>query len=241
MTIAILIGIMIAIVVGVNLIAPVQEATKTITDATTTAIIGGQTVSEPTYSAGIRGIAGVLPIIFVAVILLASVAWIAQGGEDSGGFSFNFGIFGSRKKKVVEITVRTNSKTTINAVERASESLEPYINNLDELLGIKTIIDNTDSNIALSFSALTNELHINDEEWDWYLTAKQPNENIFKVIGLHKEDASKNVVYVLGKRNSVDNYGHDNSKAFLFAIHSSIANSEVKNPTLMTTPTQMEL
>ena len=62
MNVAALIGIMIGIVVGVNLISPVNSAVATIT--------------TPTYSASVVSLAGVLTIIFVTVIILGAVAWI---------------------------------------------------------------------------------------------------------------------------------------------------------------------
>jgi uncharacterized membrane protein required for colicin V production len=63
MIIAILIGIIIAVLVGINLIPKVNEVIKTIT--------------TPAYSQGIAGIAGILPIIFVTVIILGTVAWFS--------------------------------------------------------------------------------------------------------------------------------------------------------------------
>ena len=53
---------MIGIVVGVNLISPVNSAVQTIT--------------TPTYTSAVVSLAGVLPIIFVTVIILGAVAWI---------------------------------------------------------------------------------------------------------------------------------------------------------------------
>ena len=53
---------MIGIVVGVNLIAPVNDVVKTVT--------------TPTYSSSVVSLTGVLTIIFVTVIILGAVAWI---------------------------------------------------------------------------------------------------------------------------------------------------------------------
>lgn len=63
MNVAGLIAIMIGIVVGVNLISPVNDTVKTVT--------------TPTYSSSIVSLTGVLPIVFVTVIILGAVAWIA--------------------------------------------------------------------------------------------------------------------------------------------------------------------
>ena len=61
MNIAALIGIMIGIVVGVNLIAPVNSVVNTIT-------------TSAGYTQAVVSLTGVLPIIFVTVIILGAVA-----------------------------------------------------------------------------------------------------------------------------------------------------------------------
>lgn len=48
--------------VGVNLISPVNDVVKTIT--------------TPTYSSSMVSLTGVLPIIFVTVIILGAIAWM---------------------------------------------------------------------------------------------------------------------------------------------------------------------
>jgi hypothetical protein len=53
---------MIGIVVGVNLISPVNSVVATVT--------------TPTYTASVVSLTGVLPIIFVTVIILGAVAWM---------------------------------------------------------------------------------------------------------------------------------------------------------------------
>ena len=53
---------MIGIVVGVSLIAPVNDVVLTIT--------------TPTYSSSVVSLASVLTIIFVTVIILGAVAWM---------------------------------------------------------------------------------------------------------------------------------------------------------------------
>ena len=55
---------MIGIVVGVNLIAPVNDVVKTVT--------------TPTYTSSVVSLSGVLTIIFVTVIILGAVAWISR-------------------------------------------------------------------------------------------------------------------------------------------------------------------
>jgi hypothetical protein len=53
---------MIGIVVGVNLISPVNNVV--------------QTVTTPTYASSVVSLTGVLPIIFVTVIILGAIAWM---------------------------------------------------------------------------------------------------------------------------------------------------------------------
>jgi hypothetical protein len=53
---------MIGIVVGVNLIAPVNDVVKTVT--------------TPAYSSAVVSLTGVLTIIFVTIIILGAVAWM---------------------------------------------------------------------------------------------------------------------------------------------------------------------
>jgi len=50
------------IVVGVNLISPVNNVV--------------QTVTTPTYTSSVVSLTGVLPIIFVTVIILGAIAWM---------------------------------------------------------------------------------------------------------------------------------------------------------------------
>lgn len=68
MLVAVLIGIMISIVVGVSLVPVIL---------TTTSAIGASSLSAP---AGLVSLVGVLPYVFVAVILLGAVAWIGGQG-----------------------------------------------------------------------------------------------------------------------------------------------------------------
>lgn len=63
MLVAVLIGIMISIVVGVSLVPVILETTAAITTP-----------------AGLAALVSVLPYVFVAVILLGAVAWIGGQG-----------------------------------------------------------------------------------------------------------------------------------------------------------------
>lgn len=66
MLVAVLIGIMISIVVGVSLIPTILTTINALPSAT-----------APT---GLISLVDVLPYVFVAVILLGAVAWIGGGG-----------------------------------------------------------------------------------------------------------------------------------------------------------------
>jgi hypothetical protein len=73
---------------------------------------------------------------------------------------------------------------------------------LDTILGAKTVVDrNATAEYGLKLE--NNELRIcrGDETWDWYIVDKHPELPMFKVVGLHKKDASKNLVYVVGNNS----------------------------------------
>ena len=73
MLVAVLIGIMISIVVGVSLVPVIVSTTSNVTYTT----VSGGTTTAPT---GLQALVTVLPYIFVAVILLGAVAWIGGQG-----------------------------------------------------------------------------------------------------------------------------------------------------------------
>ena len=67
MLVAVLIGIMISIVVGVSLIPTILTTVAALPTSTT--------------PSGLLALVNVLPYVFVAVILLGAVAWIGGGGQ----------------------------------------------------------------------------------------------------------------------------------------------------------------
>lgn len=73
MLVAVLIGIMISIVVGVSLVPAIVDVSANITYTT----VSGGTTTAPS---GLQALVSVLPYIFVAVILLGAVAWIGGQG-----------------------------------------------------------------------------------------------------------------------------------------------------------------
>lgn len=177
MWVAALIAIMIAIVVGVNLIPAMTESAI---------------AENPELEGSVAGLlVDALPIIFVAVVILGTVAWIGVG---SGG----------RDDSSSSSSVYKNDKSLIARLKRASNELAQYVNNLDAFLRIKTI--NAVDNGSIPGIKELEGLHLNskgelwiDSSFDWYLVEKHPEQDTFKVVGLHKEDASKNVVYLLGR------------------------------------------
>ena len=76
MLIAVLIGIMISIVVGVTIIPTIRNTAEKMEK---TASEKGEEVPG-----ALSAMLDILPIIFVAVVLLGAVAWIGAGGGDEG-------------------------------------------------------------------------------------------------------------------------------------------------------------
>jgi hypothetical protein len=102
--------------------------------------------------------------------------------------------------------------------------LQPYINNLDKLLGIKTI--NVCKSIGgirfntecktflctdckqnpyytkeLDLNSKTKKLYINDRDFDWYIIDKNKDKDLFEILGI-KKNVKEEVVYSLGKVNN---------------------------------------
>lgn len=112
--------------------------------------------------------------------------------------------FGEPKGNDVVIKVAKNPRDLILRIEKASRRWPQYINNLDNLLGIVTINDeNTSNEYGLRLSE-QKELYIHPG-YDWYITDKHPSQDLFKVVGLHKDGSltclgyTKHLVYLLGK------------------------------------------
>lgn len=70
MLVAVLVGLMISLVVGIALVPVIIDAAK---DAT-----------ENTNNGALEAVVSVLPFVFVAIILLGAVAWITSVGEEGG-------------------------------------------------------------------------------------------------------------------------------------------------------------
>ncbi len=168
---------MIAIVVGVNMFPVVTSMTQEITP-------------DKGYSSAVSSLAGIFPIIFVTVIILGAVAWMVFDSED--GLSLPIPNF-RRNRKI------RNSRELMEYLDNiVQKKMLEYANNLDELLGIRTIVrKKIDEDSTGLLITSTRALNISDE-FDWYIVGKNKDYNMFKIVGLHKKDASKNCVYVLG-------------------------------------------
>jgi len=135
------------------------------------------------------GFTGILPVwvSFLTCFIGAAVTLFTHY-QDIGGGS-------------LALHIQRNSKELVLRMEKSSERLPQYLNNLDYLLCIETLESTPYALDGLSLDN-ANTLFINPN-YDWYLTEKHPDKDIFKVVGLHKEDDTKNRVYILGKdRNS---------------------------------------
>lgn len=182
MLVGVLISVMIAIVVGVNLIPTIIGVTTNLTE-------------EAGEGTAVSTLMGILPYIFVAVILIGVVAWL--GGSPFGDSDEKK----ERREKVKQFF--GNAREVILRIEESSESWEQYINNLDELLGIKTVVAKNNQDVPGLVEL--NGLYLNterelwiDKSYDWYIADKHPERDVFKLVGLHKKDASQNRVYILG-------------------------------------------
>jgi len=192
MMVATLIGIVMAVVVGVSLIPTITSTVDQAQQAATTTdpVTGAVTSTMPASAVGLLDI---LPIVFVAVILLGAIAWMGGLGSKDGG--------GERREEVAKIF--KNAKGFVLRIEKSSKQWESYLNNLDELLGIKTVKNDCDDRhmLGLMLERVSGEnlLRIDDKSYDWYIADKASDQDMFKVVGLHKKDTSKNLVYLLGK------------------------------------------
>lgn len=187
MRIGALVGIMMAILVGVILIPVITSRIGQVTER-------AATESQP-LPGGLAAPLSILLFVFVAVLILGAVAWISGVGASDGG--------SERRARVREVAVKLvkNPKSLIISVKRASSNWIQYTNNLDEFLGVKTVVDGTIDSLYLDGSR---RLLINEDSFDWYIADKDPSRDMFKVVGLHKEDSSKNRVYLLGRNVSTE-------------------------------------
>jgi hypothetical protein len=109
----------------------------------------------------------------------------------------------SKQNKKLPMKYSVEESSIRDILQKQSEKLGDYINNLDALLEIRTeksrgvrgsICEVYDLNLQNKI------LRINDKDYDWYITDKHQELNIFKVVGIYKKnDKDKNKCYLLGK------------------------------------------
>jgi len=100
------------------------------------------------------------------------------------------------------VGVETGNNELRIRLEKQSEKYAEYHNNLDALLGIRTINEKLPWDKLENYGLILTEaniLHI-DKSFDWFIVSKVENQNIFKVVGIHKSDTTKNVTYELGEK-----------------------------------------
>jgi uncharacterized membrane protein len=187
-------------VVGTVLIAPVSKSVEHISTAMTTPTptideaTGIMSTPAPveTYSGAVQSVVSLLPVFMVVAIILY-VVMLFSGSDE---------VHKERREKVkskVKAIVK-NSKEFILRIDASSKKYSKYIQNLDELLGVETKeVSDADSPLNLVFN-LDNRRELSvSKEYDWYIADKHPELYMFKVVGLHKKDSDKNVVYIIGR------------------------------------------
>ena len=91
------------------------------------------TPTGSTYSSGVTALSGIIPIVFVAMLIfgvLRSMGGFGDGGETKAT---------KTKRNIVRII--KNSKEFVLRIENSSQKYAKFLSNIDELFGIKTIND----------------------------------------------------------------------------------------------------
>ncbi len=173
----------IAVVIGFAMAVSLLVFTKT-----------GSTVVAPISSmmALMVGVfVGLIPIWIVLMSVLFAGGYIIARGS----FGFGGGTTDSADAYAEEAKKELRTK-----LEVASQKYSQYINNLDKLLGIKTVNGGLswerpdDYRLVLYY----NVLHI-DKCYDWFIVDKAEDKNVFKVVGLHKNDDTKKADFMISK------------------------------------------
>jgi hypothetical protein len=193
------------IIIGAALISPVQTVVSEVTTSTTTTTeqvqnIDGTTsetlVEKPTYSGSVKTMSALIPIFMVIILIL----FVFKG----------FSSFDGNEPTSAKSTMRRvfrNSKEFVLRIETSSKKYAKFVQNLDKLFKLTTLeIDKPYQPLELVHNRVEDaqgnfdELKIS-KEYDWFITDKHPDKYIFKVVGLHKKDEDRNVVYLLGFNN----------------------------------------
>lgn len=177
------IGAMVAAIVGIIAYTVVNT------------IVG--TVDVSTMPAGSTAILKLIPVtlpILVVVTVLTTVF------KNFGGVSFGEGSDDTKDRpEAFTIKVTRSPHSLIITLEKAMKTLEQYLNNFDEFLGIKTIKDEKFGvNYGLSLND-KKELWVNSNDYDLYPTEKHPELDMFKVACIHKMDQTLNKSFILGR------------------------------------------
>lgn len=171
MVIAVLVGIMVAIVMGVSLIPLFVGEPEVVEEAVEVVENGGALGSVVVY-------------VFVIVLILGAVAII--GGTE--GISFDW----FRRW----ISGRPNPKFLTQSFSYKSKSLREDRSNLDKLIGVKIEpIDGTEEEPL----QLRGKTLVLSKEFSWYLDEKHSAYTMYKLVGLHHRHRNLNSVFIIGK------------------------------------------
>lgn len=186
MNIAMLIGVMIAIVIGVTFASGIVD-----TVANTTAQ-GGNPLSP-----AMQTMLDILPVIYVTVIILGAVAWIggsATGRRTARGLFESIrlhGVFGGFRNSPFLREYFSRRVLEISGAE------------LMQKIGVEAVlIDRLFDNSVTDVEPIDMQERDNwwvDTNYDWYIVEKHPKFEMYKMVGLHKRQRGLNCVYVLGK------------------------------------------
>jgi hypothetical protein len=179
-----LIAAAIGIYIGINLLNPVNDAVNSLTATTTTTA----PVTTQAPSTGTSSLAFTVIIILVTVVLLGAVSFMGMHSGDESEEKKH-----KSKSRTVKVVIDLRTQ-----LEEKSKKLEEYFNDLDLLLGITTKIMTYHSD-ALTLSNRVLEI---DDNYDWYITSKNPDLAMFKVVGVHKMNSDIIKVYALGNNGS---------------------------------------
>jgi hypothetical protein len=118
-------------------------------------------------------------------------------------------------------------KKQVSTIKKLSKlsNLTPYINNLDQLLKIKTV--NTCNTIikfnltcktlmcsncpkayqnTKQLALIDSELIINNKNYDWYIIGKDKDKDLFTIAGINKNEDKQDIVYYTIKRINYRTY-----------------------------------
>ena len=181
---------MIAIVVGVNLVPGIIDSVNKASE--------NGTLPEGT---AVSALADVLPIIFVVVIIMGAVAWIAGAPGAS-----------RTRERIRETVERIRLHGRFGWLPTTRLDREWY---RDRAIGISgeqmlanigatgVFISQLESDRDVGSEPMTifpseKKLWI-DTNFDWYIMEKNPDFEMYKMVGVHKKQRGLNCVYIVGQ------------------------------------------